>query len=301
MGLTNFPNGVTSFGVPVLGSGPVFTTGNVFFVDSGTGSDVGSSGKTPDNPFATLDYAIGKCTATNGDHIIVMPGHAETTTAIAADVAGITIVGIGHGRARPTFTATTAASDLIDVTAANISIKNIRLVGAASGTTGLLHIAAAATDFACEGCSLEQAATPLIAVRIKQSADRFRFSDCLFMGTANGPDSGIAFVAGSGDCEDWVVERCDFNYGQAGLDNAGILLSKIHKGIRISDCRFIGMDLAAIDINSSATGLVERVSVLSNNATVNEMIDVGYVGFIDTKVAYQSVSGASIPATTATP
>ena len=283
-------------GVPVSGE---LTTGNVFFVDSGSGSN-SNTGKKPSTALATLDYAIGKCTATNGDIIYVMPGHAETTTAIAVDVAGITIIGIGRGRARPTFTATTTASDLIDVTVANVCIKNIRLVGAASGNTGLIHLAAAATDFMCEGCALEQAATPLIAVRIEQSADRFRFSDCLFLGTANGPDNGIAFVAGSGDCEDWVVERCDFNYGGYGLDLGGILLSKIHKGIRISDCRFIGMDTVAIDINSSAVGLAENISVLSNNATVAEMIDAGYVGFIDTKVAYQAISGATIPATTAT-
>lgn len=283
-------------GVPVAGE---MTTGNIFFVDSNTG-DNSYSGKKPSSAFATLDYAIGKCTATKGDIIYVMPGHAETTTAIALDVAGVTIKGIGRGRARPAFTANTTASDLIDVTAANCAIINVRLVGAASGNTGLIHLAAAATDFMCEHCSLEQAATPLIAVRIEQSADRFRFSDCLFLGTANGPDNGIAFVAGSGDCEDWVVERCDFNYGTDGLDLGGILLSKIHEGIRISDCRFIGMDTVAIDINSSAVGLAERISVLSNNATVAEMIDAGYVGFIDTKVAYQAISGATIPATTAT-
>lgn len=295
---------MTTFGDMVyqLGGAPVageFTTGNVWFVDSGSGSD-GYDGKSPKSPFATLDYAIGKCTATNGDLIYVMPGHAETTTAIAVDVAGITIKGIGRGRARPTFTATTAASDLIDVTVANVAIENIRLVGAASGNTGLIHLSSTATDFMCEHCSLEQAATPLIAVRIEQSADRFRFSDCLFLGTANGPDSGIAFVAGSGDCEDWVVERCNFNYGGYGLDNGAILLSKIHTGIRISDCRFIGMDTVAIDINSSATGLGEKISVLSNNATVAEMIDAGFVGFVDTKIAYRAVSGATIPATTAT-
>ena len=271
----------------------------MFFVDSGTGSDTGASGKSANLPFATLDYAIGKCTATNGDHIIVMPGHAETTTAIAADVAGITIIGIGNGRARPTFTATTAASDLIDVTAANITIKNIRLVGAASGVTSLISIAA--NDFSCVGCSLEQAATPLIAVIVTGGYDRFSFIDCLFMGSAAGADAAID-LQGSGNCVDWVVKGCDFNYlSSAGLDEAAIRSDKTDTGVLISDCRFIGMDATCIDFNSSSTGLLERISVLSNNATVAEMIDAGLCGFVDCRVANAAKSGARIPATTSTP
>lgn len=277
------------------------TTGNVFYVDSGaTGaSDSSSMGDSPERPLATLDYAIGRCTATNGDIIFVMPGHAETTTAIAADVAGITIFGIGYGRARPTFTATAAASDLIDVTAANITIKNVRLVGAASDCTSLISIAA--DDFLCEGCSLEQAETPLSAVVVTRNYDRFTFRGCIFMGTANGPDYGISFAAGSGDCQDYTLDDCTFNYSLNGLDNAGILSSKIDNGVLIKDCRFIGMDLAAIDFNSSSTGLISNVAVMSNNATVAEMIDAGHLGFVDCRVSYKGVSGALIPATTATP
>ena len=60
------------------------------------------------------------------------------------------------------------------------------------------------------------------------------------------------------------------------------------------------MDLTALDFNSSATGLVKNVSVDSNNATVAEMIDVGLLSCVDVKVAYVSLSGARIPATTAT-
>ena len=70
MSLTDYPNGITSFGVPVMPSTtPAVTTGNVFFVDSSTGSDTGASGRSADLPFASLDYALGKCTANKGDAI----------------------------------------------------------------------------------------------------------------------------------------------------------------------------------------------------------------------------------------
>lgn len=130
MPLTNFPSGVSSFGLPVIGSGPVMTTGNVFFVDSGhaSASDTPGGGTSPDAPFATLDFAIGQCTASNGDHIICMPGHSETLSsagAITFDVAGVTVIGIGHGANRPTFLVDAAATTDIDITAANVVLRNL--------------------------------------------------------------------------------------------------------------------------------------------------------------------------------
>src|SRR3989304_7725210 len=104
MGLTNFPRGISSFGVPVLAGGNIAPTGTVYFLDSGIGSD-GNDGLSSERPFATLDYAFSRCASNNGDYIIVAPGHAETiTTAVGLDVAGVTGVGVGPGRSRPAFT-----------------------------------------------------------------------------------------------------------------------------------------------------------------------------------------------------
>lgn len=295
---------MTTFGDMVyqMGGAPVsgdFTTGNVFFVHSGTGSN-SNHGKEKTAPFATVDYAVGQCTANNGDIIYVMPGHAETTTAIAVDVAGVSILGLGRGRARPTLTASTTASDLVDVTVANVTIQNIRLVGAASGCTGLIHLAAAA-DFSCVNCSLEHGAAPTSAVKGTGLNPRFLFKDCIFLGTAAGPDYGINLSGSASQCHDFTVDNCTFNYAtSAGLDNAGIFSAKTITGVCVKDCRFISMDLAAIDFNSSSTGIIHNVAVLSTNATVAELIDPGLCGYVDCRVAYQALSGAVIPATTAT-
>jgi hypothetical protein len=128
----NFKNGVSSFGVPVIGggggNGPIpFTLGSYFFVNSATGNDGVNSG-TRDIPFATIDYAIGQCTAGACDVIIVAPGHTETITAaggITMDVAGVTIVGLGSGLNRPTITYTTADTGTLAITAANCTIDNM--------------------------------------------------------------------------------------------------------------------------------------------------------------------------------
>jgi hypothetical protein len=126
MSLTNFPNGITSFGVPVIGSGQIpVTTGFYFFVSSGVGSNDNNGGRS--TPFATIDYAIGKCTANKGDVIVVMPGHTETIAAaggITADVAGVTIIGLGFGSLRPTITWSAVASTFA-ISAANVTLSNI--------------------------------------------------------------------------------------------------------------------------------------------------------------------------------
>jgi hypothetical protein len=129
MTISNFPNGISSFGVPVLGGTSVpTTTGEYFFVHSGTGVDA-DDGKSPDTAKATIDAANNAATASQGDVIIVMPGHAENITAatdLVLDKAGITIIGLGHGRNRPVLTFTATASR-IPISADNVVVSNLVL------------------------------------------------------------------------------------------------------------------------------------------------------------------------------
>lgn len=281
------------------------TTGNVFFVDSGAaaGADSTDRGTSPDKPFLTIDYAIGRCTASNGDVIFVMPGHADTPAAsITCDIAGVAIIGLGVGRNRPTITpAHTAADNTIDVTADDVLIKNIIIAAGTNSTGNTVQVKVSADDFTMEDCIIEQGAKNLYGVEIDSNKDRATFTRCLFKGTAANPDYGIDIGVGSGDCEDITVQNCTFNYaGSGGLDAAGIKCDKICTGILIKDCTMIGMDLAAVDFNSSATGLCVNLAVQSNNSTVAELIDAGHIGFVDTKVTYKAVTGIALPSTTAT-
>lgn len=145
MGLTHHPEGVSSFGIPVLGGGDIpATLGNVFFVHSGTGSNGNSGG--PEDPFATIDYAINQCTASQADTILLLPGHAETLTAASAitcDVAGIRIIGLGEGANRPTLTFGTSTAASVVISAANTVIRNIVGIGNIDGLTNPFHVQAA--------------------------------------------------------------------------------------------------------------------------------------------------------------
>lgn len=105
----------------------VVTPGNSFFVDSGSGSD-SNAGTSWSTALATLDTAIGKCTANNGDTIYIAQGHAEdveSASAITVDVAGINIIGLGRGADRPTFTFKTATTATMVISGASVYIENI--------------------------------------------------------------------------------------------------------------------------------------------------------------------------------
>lgn len=161
---SNFPGGfaqgVTIRGVPLTLTNP----GKVFWVYNGTalqgGQRGGSDGNkgTYDSPFSTLDYAVGQCTAGRGDIIFIKPGHAETiasAAAIALDVAGISVVGLGKGASRPTFTWSTAASTAT-VAASNITLHNLLFIGSMATTFTVTAFsnanAVVANDFTIDSC-----------------------------------------------------------------------------------------------------------------------------------------------------
>jgi len=152
MGLTNYPFGVSSFGIPLVGSGPILTTGNIFFVSSVSGSN-GNDGLSPSRPWATVDYAIGRCTANNGDHIIVMPNHAETSTNTAGywafDVAGVTCIGLGVYNQRPRLLLDAGIAATITVSAADVKIKNIVVASGTADVTRAINVTGV-------GCVLEE-------------------------------------------------------------------------------------------------------------------------------------------------
>lgn len=79
MSLTNFPNGITSFGVPVLGSiGGATFTGNYYFVDPVSGAD-GNEGSI-DLPLKTLYRALQLCTAGNNDVVVLISDGTTAST-----------------------------------------------------------------------------------------------------------------------------------------------------------------------------------------------------------------------------
>ena len=183
-----FSDGITIRGVPISITHP----GKVFWVSNSTvqlanqkaGSN-SNSGKFND-PYSTIAYALTQCTADRGDVIMVKPGHTETVstaTALAFNVAGVAIIGLGRGSKRPTITLDTANTATIAIAGANIAVKNILFVG------NFLGIASAITVGAAPDCVLEQLEfrdtsailnfLACITTTVTVNADRLYIGDCV--------------------------------------------------------------------------------------------------------------------------
>ena len=166
---------------------------NLWFVDAngaGAGDTVGH-GKSPDSPFLTLSYAFSSDLVAAGDVVYVAPGSDVTlTAAIAADIAGVTVVGLGDQSNRPQITLN-GNVDGLSVTGAGCRFVNFLFneATAAHAATGQANIGAA--DVLFEDCEFNQGANDLLGVTLTAAGERPRFKHCTWRVTADGPDSGV--------------------------------------------------------------------------------------------------------------
>jgi hypothetical protein len=126
--------------------------GKVFFVNNGSvppfggspGADQPNMGESELQPFATIDYAIGRCLASRGDAIFVLPMHAETVTApITLDVIGVQIIGLALGKRKPRITIN-GAVDMFTITAAECRISGLFCtISTTDAATAIVNVAAA--------------------------------------------------------------------------------------------------------------------------------------------------------------
>ena len=148
MPLTNFPNGVSSFGLPVYPalSFPMpmldgrANTGNVWFVDASNGSD-NNVGNDALYPFATIAKGLARCS--KGDTVIVQgkemaatdtdPGsYAET---VSMTVPQVSLIGVSRGRTQgglPQMKIGAGSTAMVTVQAPGCYIANIGFNGASS-------------------------------------------------------------------------------------------------------------------------------------------------------------------------
>jgi hypothetical protein len=205
-GLTTFQGGASVTDAILAGIG-VFPArdGRILFVDSVNGRGA-NSGNGPDEALAIVNQAVAKCTASRYDVIICMPGHTEVLTAAAGVLLskiGITLVGLGHGRGRPTFTYTTAAGASFDVTAAKCRIINcvFSAIGV-DAVTAMINVSAASCTI--EGCELETGDATnqaVLGVLTTAAADRFRFVRNFVHGSANAGTAAAIRLVGGDACE----------------------------------------------------------------------------------------------------
>jgi hypothetical protein len=249
--------------------------GDIWFVDSGVGVNAAGYGQNPDAPFATLDYAVGNCTANNGDVIYVMPGHAETIIAdsgVDIDVAGVKVVGLGHGADRPTFTFTTNVAADFKLAAASIWIENLLFLGGIDATTGVLEITGA--DCVVKNCEYRDVTGQATDVIITTTAaDRLLIDGLRFIGAAAaGANSAIALVA----ADDAEIRNC-YIYGNFAV-GAIDLRTTASPRVNIHDCKIWtanAADIAIVDTVGGSTGWIGpnlQIMLADNAANITEAV-----------------------------
>jgi len=194
MGLTNFPNGVSSFGIPVIGSGGVpATKGNVFFVDYGSGND-NNKGKSPARAFKTLAYAYTQCVTNNFDVICLIGSTTHTLTSmLTVAINRLTIIGLdgSPGRrygqaAKVTIGTTTDALDIgaIKNTGVRNVFQNIKFSSSNAKTEGLYTVVEAGEYAQYNNCEmyLSSQLTVTGAAELACNGDSAEFNNC-FIGS----------------------------------------------------------------------------------------------------------------------
>ena len=190
--------------------------GDVWYVDStnAAASDTAGFGRNPDAPFATLDYAVGNCTASKGDLIVVMPGHIETVATASAldfDVAGIKVIGLGWGDLRPKVQLSAQAST-VEFNADDMWIENLIFEGTfATGVTVGLDIKTGCDDLMLKNCVIRGTAAAnelLKGITIEATNDRITIDGCEFFEYAGGDASAAIHTEGA--FTNLVIQNCDF-------------------------------------------------------------------------------------------
>ena len=113
--------------IPALNAGILKAQqfGNDWYVNSAAAS--GGDGATPSSAKTTLSAALA--IAVSGDRIFIAPGHTETiatAAGIAWSQSGITVIGLGTGSLRPTFT-WSATGSTWTIAGSNNILSNIRV------------------------------------------------------------------------------------------------------------------------------------------------------------------------------
>lgn len=117
---TNFPNGITSLGIPTFGTGslPPFPS-NYFFVQERTTIGVSAGTGTAQDPFNTLSQAISACVDGNND-VIFLIGTVHVSATVAWNKSKMHLVGLSapsdNSRARISQTGSTPFTPLVSVT-----------------------------------------------------------------------------------------------------------------------------------------------------------------------------------------
>jgi hypothetical protein len=265
------------------------TAGQVFWVSPSAGYTVNgesfrasddNDGLKPEEALLTIDRAWNLVTASAGDVIVLLPGDHALTASIAADQAGVTMMGLPSGagnylRPKTNVVGTAITTDQnMNVTAADIEIAYLNWVPVS--TDSAIDISAAGNRCHIHHCSFDMATpaanTGTIGIDIIGAASDLLIDTCFFHSDgAQGP--GIA----DGGALTIVIQNCDF-VCSAGTWVSCITQAAASRRLLVRNCVF---DATSATITNGCLGTtggdVDQAVFIRNinSVGVTKMVD-GY-------------------------
>lgn len=224
MPTNTYPNGIgASLGPQVALNKPFFCSGNVWYVDSQTGTDAASpAGRNREKPLATLGQA--NTNAATDDFIVLLSGHSETLTGALTISKRLTIIGEGTASGKPTvkFTNNQAAGSLFTNTGHALRLYNIWFEENAQTNTAALITVAAMQDFAMNGCYVELGSNDTGFAVVLTDSTFVTFRDTTFISTATSgtqPKGAIQFATSGGNPTSIRMDGLTLDAGTIGFSN----------------------------------------------------------------------------------
>lgn len=262
--------------------GPVgqVSTGQVFYVSNsstvapgGIGGSNSNSGKSPQEPFSTIEFAVDACTANRGDKIYALPGHVETVPAadLNIDVAGVSVFGLGQGASRATLNLT-ATGSVVQLSAANCLLEGFLVTGGIDAIISVFRVSAAD----CKILNVEYRDVTgqcTEGILTTAAADRLEIAGLRYDGdTAAGTDSAIAIVGG----DRISIHHCTFD-GNFAVTPINIKTTAT-TDLEVFKCRCRqrnSADTFIVDTITGSTGMIGpelQIRLQDNAANITEAI-----------------------------
>lgn len=287
MTLTNFPDGVSSFGVPLIGGlGGIPLTGTWYFLDPATGSD-GNDGLSPESPLSTLAFAYTKTKDGNNDVIVLI---GDGTTAATARLSAQLVWAKN-------------ATHLIGVTAPSMVAQRARISTAVGATTNIANL----VNVTGQGCifanfslfqGVGQAAT---AEQLWQDAgERNYYYNVSFggMGSANGAAQAGSYSLKLYGAGENLFDSCYFGADTQNRDaaNSNVLIRKDADNVASTrnifrNCVFAmrATDTDPLFIDSNESGSMDRFTLFQNCTFINSGTSTLTVG-----ISFNASQGGTI-------
>lgn len=258
-------------GLPLVTTGRFFLVGRAALNNRSEIDAMYGSGWNDGLPmiYTTVKLAMVSCVASRGDVIFVLPDHTETisnATDLAINKAGVSIVGLGRGSLRPTFTFDTATSANIPVTVGNISIRNCIFIANFLDIVSCFTITAA-PEFSVQNCEFRDTTVSLnfithVTTTVTVNADGLDFSRNRLIITGTTAATTPIKIAGT-------ISRVTINdnyINKAVLNNVACILA--HGALVVTNLEMTRNTLISRNTDSATGGFLITTSSTTNTGFV---------------------------------